>query len=445
LGCQLVPEEILSHILHKLADDAKAYLKRDVNQVVISVPSCWNSVQYFAVQKAAELAGLEVLRILSSTSSSAFPYGFPENEGKVVLVFDIDFNCFNVSRIFTEDGVYEVNNIYSVTHFNGQNIERIITEDGVYEVNNIYSDTHFNGQNFEQIIVNWFIEELKRIQGIYLRCDSNIIKKLNQEAENAIINLSSVEQVEINLSKIINLASLKPIKITLTRHKFNELCADLIKRCRAIIEKVISLPEIEYYRNYITVVVLGGSTQIPIMQNLIKQILGKNSIQSFRSDIAAVLGVGIQAGILSGVVEDVLLLDVLPLSLGVQAEGGLMVQIIPGNTTFPTECSQTFSTLSNNQAGIGIHILEGEHRLAKFNKSLGIIYFEIPPTSQNTPEIEIIFSVDVNRNLTVTALDKKSGIKQDMQIDRATILPKIEVDNICRRYGEGLLELRLKK
>jgi molecular chaperone DnaK len=404
-GKQFAPEEISAQVLRKLKEDASKYLGEDVTQAVITVPAYFNDSQRQATKDAGKIAGLEVLRIINEPTAASLAYGLDKKTNETVLVFDLGGGTFDVSILEVGDGVFEV-----------------LATSG---------DTHLGGDDFDKKIVDYLAEEFRKGEGIDLRKDKQALQRLTEAAEKAKIELSSVTQTEINLPFITaTQEGPKHLDMTLTRGKFEELCADLIDRCRIPVENAMRDAKKDK-SNIDEVVLVGGSTRIPAIQELVKRALGKDPNQTVNPDEVVAVGAAIQAGVLAGEVKDILLLDVSPLSLGVETLGGVMTKIIPRNTTIPTKKSEVFSTAADGQTNVEIHVLQGEREMSSDNKSLGTFRLDgIPPAPRGVPQIEVTFDIDANGILNVTAKDKGTGKAQSISITGASTLPKDEVDRM---------------
>jgi molecular chaperone DnaK len=406
-GKQFAPEEISAQVLRKLIDDASKYLGETVTQAVITVPAYFNDSQRQATKDAGKIAGVEVLRIINEPTAASLAYGLDKKSNETVLVFDLGGGTFDVSILEVGDGVFEV-----------------LATSG---------DTHLGGDDFDKKIVDFLATEFNKMEGIDLRKDKQALQRLTEAAEKAKIELSSVTQAEINLPFITATQDgPKHLDMTLTRARFEELCADLIDRCRIPVENALRDAKLDKAA-IDEVVMVGGSTRIPAVQALVTRILGKEPNQTVNPDEVVAVGAAIQAGVLAGEVKDILLLDVTPLSLGVETLGGVMTKIIPRNTTIPTKKSEVFSTAADGQSNVEIHVLQGEREMSNDNKSLGTFRLDgIPPAPRGVPQIEVTFDIDANGILNVRAKDKGTGKEQSISITGASTLPDDEVDRMVR-------------
>ena len=407
LNKQFAAEEISAQVLRKLSDDASKYLGETVKQAVITVPAYFNDSQRQATKDAGKIAGLEVLRIINEPTAASLSYGLDKKDNETILVFDLGGGTFDVSILEVGDGVFEV-----------------LATSG---------DTQLGGDDFDEKIVQWLIKEFKDQEGIDLTQDSQALQRLTEAAEKAKIELSTLTQSSINLPFIsVTPEGPKHLEKDLTRAKFEDLCSDLIDRCKTPIE--MSLKDAELTPTAIDQnVLVGGSTRIPAVQELVEKLLGKAPNQSVNPDEVVAVGAAVQAGVLGGEVKDILLLDVTPLSLGVETLGGITTKITPRNTIIPTKKSETFSTAVDNQPNVEIHVLQGERELAKDNKSLGTFRLDgIAPAARGVPQIEVTFDIDANGILSVTAKDKATNKQQSITISGASTLPKDEVERMVK-------------
>ena len=407
LSKQFAAEEISAQVLRKLADDASKYLGETVKQAVITVPAYFNDSQRQATKDAGKIAGLEVLRIINEPTAASLSYGLEKKENETILVFDLGGGTFDVSVLEVGEGVFEV-----------------LATSG---------DTHLGGDDFDEKIVQWLVKEFKDQEGIDLTQDSQALQRLTEAAEKAKIELSTLTQSVINLPFIsVTPEGPKHIEKELTRDCFEDFCSDLILRCKIPIES--ALKDAELTPNDIDQnVLVGGSTRIPGVQKLVENLLRKAPNQTVNPDEVVAVGAAVQAGVLGGEVKNILLLDVTPLSLGVETLGGVTTKITPRNTIVPTKKSETFSTAVDNQPNVEIHVLQGERELAKDNKSLGTFRLDgIAPASRGIPQIEVTFDIDANGILYVTARDKETNKQQSITISGASTLPKDEIERMVQ-------------
>lgn len=405
------PQDISALILGKLKQDAEAYLGEPVKQAVITVPAYFNDSQRQATKDAGKIAGLDVLRIINEPTAAALAYGLEKKENETILVFDLGGGTFDVS-------ILEVGG-------------------GLIEVRATNGDTHLGGDDWDERIVNWVADQFKQDTGIDLRQDRQALQRLREAAEKAKIELSSVVETEINLPYITADANgPKHLQTKLTRARFEQLTEDLVARLRqpflsALKDAKLETSEVD------EVVLVGGATRMPMVQEVVRSLTNKEPHKGVNPDEVVAVGAAIQGGVLGGEVKDVLLLDVTPLSLGVETLGGVMTSLIERNTTIPVKKSEVFSTAEDNQTAVDIHILQGERPMAVDNMSLGRFRLEgIPPTVRGTPQIEVTFDIDANGILNVTAHDKATSKEQKVTITASTNLNKEEIDRKVREARE---------
>ncbi|MGK7907744.1 MAG: molecular chaperone DnaK [Synechococcus sp.] len=404
-GKEFAPEEISAMVLRKLVDEASKYLGQTVTEAVITVPAYFNDSQRQATKDAGRIAGLEVKRIINEPTAASLAYGLDRKSNEMILVFDLGGGTFDVS-------VLEVG-------------------DGVFEVKSTSGDTQLGGDDFDKAIVDWLADEFQKLEGVDLLKDRQALQRLTEAAEKAKIELSSVAETSINLPFITATAEgPKHLDLKLSRAQFEKISSGLFDRIRHPVEQAIADAKLSK-SDIDEVVLVGGSTRIPAVKTLVKDLIGKDANESVNPDEVVAVGAAIQAGVLAGEVKDVLLLDVTPLSLGVETLGGVSTKLIPRNTTVPTRKSETFSTAEDGQSSVEIHVIQGEREMARDNKSLGRFKLDgIPPAPRGVPQIEVTFDIDANGLLNVSAKDKGTGKEQSISITGASTLDNAEVDRM---------------
>ena len=407
-GKKYTPQEISARTLMKLKRDAEAYLGDTVTQAVITVPAYFDDAQRTATKEAGQIAGLEVLRIINEPTAAALAYGLDKgSEDETVLVFDLGGGTFDVS-------VLEIG-------------------DGVFEVKSTHGDTSLGGDDWDQRVIDWLVSQFKSAHGVDLSADRMAMQRLKEAAEKAKIELSQVQQTQINLP-FITATPDGPLHLdeSLSRAKFQEMTADLIERCRIPFEQAIK--DAGLTKGQINhVIMVGGSTRMPAVQDLIQGLTGKEPNKTVNPDEVVAVGAAIQAGVLKGDVKDVLLLDVTPLSLGIETKGGVMTKLIERNTTIPTKRTEVFTTAEDMQPSVEIHVLQGEREMAMYNKTLGKFQLvDLPPAPRGVPQIEVTFDIDANGIVHVSAKDRATSKEQSMTISGQSTLSKDDIDRMVK-------------